>query len=249
LTVRILRGDVRDRLRDLPDESVHCVVTSPPYWSLRDYGVPGQIGLEETPQGFVDAMVGVFREVRRVLRSDGTCWINMGDSYCSTDKWGGGGPNTGKQTVGADGTVPSWEATRKRRSPIEGVKPKDLMGLPWELAFALRADGWYLRQCNIWAKSNGMPESVRDRSTISHEYVFQLTKSAVYWYDADAARTPLQPSSETRLAQNVEAQEGSGRANGGAKTNGPMKAVQRSDKQRGHTRRHAGFNERWDAME
>lgn len=148
------------------------------------------------------------------------------------------------------------------RSPPAGYKDKDLVGIPWMLAFALRADGWYLRQCNIWAKPNCMPESVSDRSTASHEYVFHLTKSNSYFYDTDAARTPAAPSSETRLAQNVQAQEGSARANGGAKTNGTMKAVQRKplpetqanirsyrDKQRGHSRRHEGFNARWDAME
>jgi DNA modification methylase len=116
-------------------------------------------------------------------------------------------------------------------------------------AFALRADGWFLRQCNVWAKPNTMPESVRDRSTISHEYVFQLSKRNDYFYNAEAARTPMEPSSETRLAQDVAAQGGSERGNGGAKTNGPMKAVRRTDKQRGHSRRHDGFTDRWDAME
>jgi DNA modification methylase len=244
MTVRILRGDVRDRLAELPDESVNCVVTSPPYWRQRDYGVPGQLGLELTPEAYVDGLTAIFADVRRALRTDGTCWVNIGDKWASGGNGGGGSFMEERSEAWAH-----VKANKGWRSPPAGYKDKDLVGVPWMLAFAMRAEGWYLRQCNIWAKPNGMPESVRDRSTVSHEYVFQFTKNNDYWYDADAARTPLQPSSETRLAQNVEAQDGSDRANGGAKTNGTMKAVQRSDKQRGHTRRHAGFNERWDAME
>ena len=215
---RILQGDVLDRLRELPESSVQCVVTSPPYWRQRNYGMSGQMGLEQTPEIYTDRMVEVFREARRILREDGTLWLNLGD------KWASGGNGDG------------------------GYKDKDLVGVPWMVAFALRADGWYLRQCNIWAKPNCMPESVRDRSTASHEYVFQLSKSNDYFYDNEAARTPAAPSSETRLAQDVDAQNGSDRGNGGAKSNGPMKAVRSSDKQRGHSRRHNGFNDRWDAM-
>lgn len=189
MTVKIINADVMEGLRQLPDESVHCVVTSPPYWGLRDYGVDGQIGLEATPEMFVARMVDVFGEVRRVLRKDGTCWVNLGDSYCSTDKWGGGGPNTGKQTVAADGDVPSW-AVRARKQPIPGIKPKDLVGIPWRVAFALQADGWYLRSDIIWSKPNPMPESVTDRPTKSHEYVFLLTKAERYHYDADAIKEP-----------------------------------------------------------
>lgn len=248
--VTILQGDVREVLPTLPDESVHCVVTSPPYWGLRDYGCEGQLGLEATPELYISAMTSVFREVRRVLRSDGTLWLNMGDSYCSTDKWGGGSlENTGKQTVAVDGTVPAWEATRRRKEPIAGLKPKDLCGIPWMLAFALRADGWYLRSEIIWAKPNGMPGSQQDRCTSSHETIFQMSKSERYWSDFDAIKTPPRESTLLRLAQDVQSQAGSHRANGGAKTNGTMKAVQRrSDKQRGHSRRHNGFNDRWDQM-
>lgn len=244
MSVRILIGDVRDKLRELPDESVHCVVTSQPYWRQRDYGVDGQIGLEPTPEEYIAELVGIFTEVRRTLRSDGTCWINIGDKWASGGNGGGGSymADRGEAWAHAKGSK-GW------RSPPAGYKDKDLVGIPWMLAFALRADGWYLRQCNIWAKPNCMPESVSDRSTISHEYVFHLSKSNDYWYDADAARTPAAPSSETRLAQDVESQAGSDRANGGAKTNGPMKAVQRqTDKQRGHSRKHAGFNDRWDQL-
>lgn len=218
--VTILTGDALEQLRTLPDESVQCCVSSPPYWRQRDYGIAGQLGLEPTPEAYVARLVAIFAEVRRVLRDDGTLWLNLGDKWASGGNGGGG----------------------------SFYKDKDLVGIPWMAAFALRADGWFLRQCNVWAKPNGMPESVRDRSTVSHEYVFHLSKRNDYYYNTDAARTPPAPATETRLAQNVEAQAGSARANGGAKTNGPMKAVRRSDKQRGHGRVHAGFNDRWDAM-
>lgn len=222
MTVRILRGHTLDRLRELPDESVHCVVTSPPYWRQRDYGLPEQIGLERTPEEYCARLVAVFAEARRVLRSDGTCWLNLGDKWASGGNGGGGSFMEERSEA--------WAHVKENkgwRSPPAGYKDKDLVGIPWMVAFALRAEGWYLRQCNIWAKPNGMPESVRDRSTVAHEYVFQLTKNNDYWYDSEAARMPLSPASETRLAQNVEAQEGSDRANGGGKTNGKMKAVSR----------------------
>lgn len=245
MTVRILTGDCKEVLRTLPDESVHCVVSSPPYWRQRNYGVAGQIGLERTPEAYIAEMVGVFRETRRVLRRDGTCWINIGD------KWASGGNGGGGSFM--DDRGEAWAHARNSkgwRSPPVGYKDKDLVGLPFMLAFAMRADGWFWRQCNIWAKPNCMPESVSDRSTISHEYVLQFSRSNDYWYDAESARTPAAPSTETRLAQGVEAQAGSDRTNGGGKTNGPMRAVsRRSDKQRGHSRRHAGFNDRRDAME
>lgn len=183
MSVRILIGDVRERLADLPDESVHCVVTSPPYWGLRDYGVAGQIGLEATPTEYVETMVGVFREVRRVLRSDGTLWMNLGDSYAATTK-GSGGHNE-KQ----DSNVGSWMADRKWRIP-EGIKPKDLVGIPWRVAFALQADGWWLRQDIIWSKPNPMPESVTDRCTKAHEYLFLLSKSERYHFDAATIAEP-----------------------------------------------------------
>lgn len=223
MAIRILIGDCLNVLRTLPDESVHCVVTSPPYWRQRDYGMPGQLGLELTPEEYICKLVAVFTECRRVLRSDGTCWLNLGD------KWASGGNGGGGAYMAERGEA--WahvKANSGWRKPPAGYKDKDLIGVPWMAAFALRADGWFLRQCNIWAKPNCMPESVSDRSTISHEYVFQLTKCNDYWYDNAAARISAIPSSETRLAQNVEAQEGSTRANAGGKTNGNMKAVRRS---------------------
>jgi DNA modification methylase len=232
-------------LRTLPDESVHCIVSSPPYWRQRDYGMDGQVGLEQTPESYINGMVKIFREARRVLRSDGTCWINIGDKWASGGNGGGGSfmADRGEAWAHAKGAT-GW------RQPPKGYKDKDLVGLPFMLAFAMRDDGWFWRQCNVWAKPNCMPESVSDRSTISHEYVLHFSKRNDYWYDNEAARTPAAPSTETRLAQDIDSQAGSDRANGGAKTNGPMKAVGRkTDKQRGHSRRHQGFNDRWDAME
>jgi len=182
MTVRILKGDCREVLRSLPDESVHCVVSSPPYFGLRDYGVAGQIGLEPSPGEFVDELVAVFREVRRVLRADGTCWINLGDSYANDGKWGG---QTGGKHVKALHDSPIGRTKRHT-----GLKAKDLIGVPWMVAFAMRADGWYLRQDIIWAKPNPMPESVRDRCTKAHEYLFLISKSERYYYDSVAIREP-----------------------------------------------------------
>jgi site-specific DNA-methyltransferase (adenine-specific) len=193
---RIIAGDCIAGMRTLPDASVHCCVTSPPYWGLRDYGHERQIGLESTPEAYVSRMVEVFREVRRVLRDDGTCWVNLGDSYC-----GGGGyaPDAPCNKLRAEGE--SWGAmnafstregeARKKSRPgytPPGLKAKDLVGIPWRVAFALQADGWWLRQDIIWHKPNPMPESVRDRCTKAHEYVFLLTKSERYFYDAEAVK-------------------------------------------------------------
>jgi len=174
--------------------SVQCVVTSPPYWGLRDYGVEGQLGLEPTPEEYVARMVAVFCEVRRVLRDDGTCWLNMGDGYASGEVGRHDHAQAAGLCVGA--TAAGRRAIgvgmngRLQRRLITGLKPKDLVGMPWRLAFALQADGWYLRADIIWAKPNPMPESVTDRPTKAHEYVFLLTKSARYFYDADAVREP-----------------------------------------------------------
>lgn len=169
------------RFIPLADESVNCVVTSPPYYGLRDYGISGQIGLEVTPDEYVANLVQVFREVKRVLRDDGTLWLNLGDSYSGSGKgqWNGGASDPKNQkTFGMKlnnvGNIP------------DGLKPKDLIGIPWMVAFALRADGWWLRQDIIWAKPNPMPESVTDRCTKAHEYIFLLSKSAKYYYDNEA---------------------------------------------------------------
>lgn len=200
MEAQIIQGDVLACLQDLPYESVHCVVTSPPYWGLRDYGVDGQIGIEATPELFVSKMVEVFREVRRVLRKDGTCWVNLGDSYSSQ-----GGIHDGREDnqigVGAkrvwingsgraDGIVDDRGQRNRNGNSVIGLKPKDLVGIPWRVALALQADGWWLRQDIIWSKPNPMPESVTDRCTKAHEYIFLLTKSARYYYDAEAIKEP-----------------------------------------------------------
>ena len=178
-TQQIIPGDCIEGMRTLPDASVHCCVTSPPYWGLRDYGHDGQIGLESTPEAYVARMVEVFREVRRVLREDGTCWVNLGDSYTASVRGGG----NGTKFPGRDTTAHDFDA---RKIDCGALKPKDLCGIPWRVAFALQADGWWLRQDIIWHKPNPMPESVTDRCTKAHEYVFLLTKSERYFYDAEA---------------------------------------------------------------
>ena len=172
-----LCGDWVERLRDVPDEYACCCVTSPPYWGLRDYGVPGQLGLEPTPEEYVAKMVEGFREVRRVLRDDGTLWLNLGDSYAGCRDNTSEKPGIDNKAAGGDNGIPTGI-----RKDVSGLKPKDLCGIPWMVAFALRADGWYLRQDIIWAKPNPMPESVTDRCTKSHEYLFLLSKSKRYYY-------------------------------------------------------------------
>lgn len=187
--MQIITGDVLEVIKELPDCCCSTCVTSPPYYGLRDYGADGQIGLEETPDQYIERLVAIFREVRRVLKDDGTLWINIGDSYARSGK----GRN-------ADGThrnkTPDKESHGQKSGKIskaptcEGYKPKDLFGIPWLLAFALRADGWYLRADIIWQKPNAMPESVKDRPTRAHEYVFLLSKSARYFYNAEAVKEP-----------------------------------------------------------
>lgn len=191
MSVRIINSDVLEGLRALPDESVQCVVTSPPYWGLRDYGVCGQIGLELTFGEFISRLVGVFEEVRRVLKSDGVCFVNMGDSYAGS--WGAQsrGDAPGELSTLSGGQVYSapkgTHTGRMKRLP--GLKPKDLIGQPWRLAFALQDAGWWLRGDYIWHKPNPMPESTQDRCTKAHEYVFHFAKSERYYWDANAIRT------------------------------------------------------------
>jgi DNA modification methylase len=277
--IRNLHGDCREILRTLPDASVHCCVTSPPYFGLRDYGTaqwdggdpdcdhtiarsrgddikPGdkqgrsagsrpntqrvcscgarridnQIGLESTPDEYVAQMVAVFREVRRVLRDDGTLWLNLGDSYASAggvsqphrNSSGGFSGSNGLRTQGYAQAGGGFE----RPNTLNGsLKPKDLIGIPWRVAFALQADGWWLRQDIIWSKPNPMPESVTDRCTKSHEYIFLLSKSARYYYDADAIAEAVSPNTHARISQDLANQIGSERAHAGGKTNGNLKAV------------------------
>lgn len=247
----IYAGDCLEIMRTWPDSFVQCCVTSPPYWGLRDYGVNGQLGLEKSPEEYVAKMVEVFREVRRVLQDDGTLWLNLGDSYA-------GGGRAGKGGVQKWGGIEKSD-DRKYGPPQAvptGLKPKDLVGIPWMVAFALRSDGWWLRQDIIWSKPNPMPESVRDRCTKAHEYIFMLTKSAKYTYYADAISEPGALSSERRyaLADSRQLEESDkykdrvGRGNGAPKHADGL-VFRKRDKQRGHGRRHDGFNDRWDHME
>lgn len=220
-TQTIYQGDALEVLRSLPSESVHCCITSPPYFGLRDYGIDGQIGLEETPDAYVQRLVEVFREVRRVLRDDGTLWLNLGDSYAGSGKGPAG--NLGKKH-----NERHMEHTNSSGNIPNGLKAKDLIGIPWKVAFALQADGWYLRQDIIWHKPNPMPESVTDRCTKSHEYIFLLSKSAKYYYDSDAIREPLAASTQNdpRMQDMGRTYNGKGRGAYGeiGKANGSMEA-------------------------
>jgi DNA modification methylase len=181
---QIVQGDALESLRAIPSQSVHCCVTSPPYWGLRDYGVSGQLGLEPTPQEYVSRMVDVFREVRRVLRDDGTLWLNLGDSYAANRAY-----QVPSRLMNGDATNAAQAADGHGMKATDiGLKPKDLVGIPWRVAFALQEDGWYLRQDIIWHKPNPMPESVTDRCTKAHEYIFLMAKSERYYYDQGAVK-------------------------------------------------------------
>ena len=189
-TWEVIEGDCLEVLRGLPDGSVDCCITSPPYWGLRDYGVDGQLGLEQTPEEYVAGLVAVFGEVRRVLAAHGTVWLNLGDSYAANRSYQV--PDSKHIDVGNSMSMSANDI---------GLKPKDLVGIPWRVAFALQADGWYLRSDIIWAKPNPMPESVTDRPTKAHEYVFLLAKQARYYYDADAVKEPLAEATIEDLAR------------------------------------------------
>jgi DNA modification methylase len=281
MTVRILTGDALAVLRTLPAESVDQIVTSPPYYALRSY-LPDdhpdkalEVGLEETPAEFVERLALVFREARRVIKSTGTLWLNLGDSYAGS--WGAQSrEHAGKHAPNVSALSANQVRAAARKASGTGrlphgtdLKRKDLIGIPWEVAFALRADGWWLRSAIIWAKPNGMSGSQEDRCTSSYEMVFMLTKSDSYWSDFDAIKTPPRESTLVRAAQDVQAQAGSHRAHGGTRpTKGalgsltgtarsrhtmgeavPAKA-RRSDKQAAVGKRgYAGFNDRWDARE
>lgn len=217
----IIHGDALSTLKTLPDESVNCCVTSPPYYNLRNYGVEGQIGLEETPEEYIEKLVEIFREVRRVLKKDGTLWVNIGDSYAGSGKGASNYPDNAKKYK--QGTNNGSIGTFLSKTVSAYCKPKDLIGIPWMLAFALRADGWYLRSDIIWAKNNPMPESVKDRCTKSHEYIFFLTKSSKYYFDDEAIAEPVKESTVKRLSQpNLEGQKESYTP---SKANGAMKAA------------------------
>lgn len=176
---KILQGDCTEVLKTLPSDSINCCVTSPPYYGLRDYGCDGQIGLEETPEEYISKMVDVFREVKRVLKDDGTLWVNIGDSYANRN-------SNNRNFLNSGGRGGNNAHLHTRNFENTDIKTKDLIGIPWMLAFALRRDGWYLRQDIIWHKPNPMPESVRDRCTKSHEYIFLLSKKPHYYFDYEA---------------------------------------------------------------
>jgi len=203
---KVVQGGCLDVLRSMPDESVNCCITSPPYWGLRDYGVTGQLGLEKTPEEYVAKLVEIFREVRRVLRDDGTLWLNLGDSYFGSgkggnpegSKWSGFMGNKKREAAAMPKQIEVWADDKSVDVYKNTYKPKDLVGIPWRVAFALQADGWYLRQDIIWHKPNPMPESVTDRCTKAHEYIFLLSKNAKYYYDADSIRQPHQQNSLER---------------------------------------------------
>lgn len=250
--VTIINEDCRMAIPKLPSDSVQCVVTSPPYWGLRNYGTKNQIGIETTPEDYIETIRQVFSEVRRVLKDDGTVWLNMGDSYYSSPSGQNGMSGTldGGKPCNGNGTTTG----RITRPKHPWLKPKDLVGIPWRVALSLQADGWYLRSDIIWHKPNPMPESVRDRPTRSHEYIFLLTKNARYYYDSDAIRNPASPDLIKQVEEGYngraikdyltasvqDASETKSRIINGAR--------KRIDKQMGHGRRHAGFNDRWDAL-
>ena len=184
--LQILQGSALEKLKELDDKSIQTCITSPPYWGLRNYNVEGQLGLESTPQQYVQKLVEIFREVKRVLKDDGTVWLNLGDSYAGTRPMG-----TSDNEIDAYGRVnKTLQHTTSQGKLVKGLKPKDLVGIPWRVAFALQEDGWYLRQDIIWNKPNPMPESVTDRCTKSHEYIFLLSKSERYYYENELIKEP-----------------------------------------------------------
>lgn len=235
----IYQGDSCSVLSRWPDSFIQCVITSPPYWGLRDYGANGQIGLETTPDEYVRKIVNVFQHVRRCLKNDGTLWLNLGDSYCGSMF---GGIEDNKARTGGGTSLKNHRPSVK----IQGLKPKDLVGIPWHVAFALQADGWYLRSDIIWSKPNVMPESVMDRPTRSHEYIFLMSKSPKYFYNAEAIK---EPSIYFNIDKRPSALERARLYDYDTKEKQIRDVVHKNaDKQRGYGRRHAGFNDRWDQM-
>lgn len=202
MNTQILNGDCIEMMRTLKDQSVNCCVTSPPYFGLRDYGHEGQIGLEETPDAFVQKLVEVFREVKRVLRDDGTLWLNLGDSYVSKPTGSLGNFTGAKHGFGSNHAHQEAALKRPDKSGF-GIPEKNLIGIPWMVAFALRADGWYLRQDIIWHKPNPMPESVQDRCTKAHEYIFLLSKSSKYNFDSNAIKESTADGEEKKNKRSV----------------------------------------------
>lgn len=204
---KIYLGNCIDILKTFPDKSINCCITSPPYYGLRDYGVDGQIGNEDTPEKYIENLVKIFEEVKRVLKDDGTLWLNLGDSWAGSNQGSGTKNPTPKQTSNHGTNYMTTESHKSKLSKLEGYKAKDLIGIPWMVAFALRNSGWYLRQDIIWAKGNPMPESVKDRCTKSHEYIFLLSKSRKYYFDNVAIKEPAvtHPKSRNKKAEGYQA--------------------------------------------
>lgn len=219
-TNQIYNSECLRGLKTLPDNSINCCVTSPPYYGLRDYGSDKQIGLEKTPEEYIQKLVAVFHEIKRVLKDDGTLWVNIGDSYAGSMKGAAGYPDNAMNYKQGTNRGTLGKATLVKQ--CTGCKPKDLIGIPWMLAFALRADGWYWRDTIIWSKPNPMPESVKDRCTKSHEYILLFAKSRSYYFDSDAIKVSAKESTISRVRQDIDNQLGSSRS---LKTNGNMKAV------------------------
>ena len=252
MATRFMVGDAMERLRDLPDASVHTCITSPPYWGLRSYtGESRMIGLEETWDEHLANVLAIMREVRRVLRPDGICWFNYGDAYAGS--WGaqsrGFGDPLNSSTISGSSihASPRGTHTGSMKNVPPGLKPKDLMQLPARISLALQDDGWWVRSRMVWVKTNPTPESVHDRPVSSYEDIYLLTKAHRYWYDAEAVRRVQHPDSLARLER--------ARGNAfhpdkhGVEHKGVMGSrLNKRDKQRGHGRRHAGFNERWDKL-
>lgn len=240
---KIYQGDCLEMMKAWPDAFVQSIVTSPPYWGLRDYGVAGQTGLEKTPEEYVAKMVEVFREARRILKDEGTLWLNLGDSYWNTN--GFARADKEWQRKGRNDAP----ANDRKLPPHDFLKIKDLIGIPWRVAFALQADGWYLRSDIIWSKPNPMPESVADRPTKAHEYMFLLSKSERYFYDADAIKERSSYPNGPNSPQSIKSLYGQGfTREAKSLPDGQLNIRKARDKQRGHGRRHDGFNDRWDAM-
>lgn len=240
MTVKFLIGDVFEQLKAINDDTFDCIVTSPPYWGLRDYGVAGQLGMEPTIGEHIDAIVAVFRELRRVLKPTGTCWLNYGDCYAAAPN---GRSAADVKKLGNDDRT----FRDKPFSTIQGVlKPKDLCMVPNRVAIAMQEDGWWIRSEIIWAKPNPMPESVTDRPANAHEKIFLMTKSKKYFYAASDVRQKRTSTGDYKAPDGWDTGPG---AHGNFHRKGREKgktATEKKDKQRGHERRHAGFNDRWD---
>lgn len=259
--IQILQGDWIEQLRTLPDECAQCCVTSPPYYGLRSYLAKDhplkhfEIGTETTPEEYISKLIAGFKEVWRVLKDDGTLWLNLGDCYSGSGKGGNTGPAGKEKQRTNKGSL----TVRNRKTKSNSVGPKNLLGIPWRVAFALQSDGWNLRCDIVWAKRNCMPESVTDRPTRSHEFIFLLTKSLNYFYNHEAIKersiyvvdgtgTAARKARASEDLKSHPTNEMSGIRSAGFKDASKMNG-KHSDKQRGHSRRHAGFNDRWDQMD